>query len=210
MTRSTPEPEVQSRSLLDSPWRVDLGKLEFSFCGESPGPKFPCDAPRLNRCSWLSRSIKLPHRELSLCTLCTTLSFAQSIFRASFSANQGRHISGSGCEWLEFSLSFLRGQFAFVLRYDRDLWLAKHYFSIKATSTNMSVTFLSLVMVGCVLVRWSVTAWLHTVQPSFWTSGCLRFLIPTVVMSVISVGSLLSPTYETIHLNAEDAKTRHR
>lgn len=156
MTRSTPEPEVQSRSLQDSPWRVDLGELESGLRGKSVGRKFPCDAPRLNLCSWLSCSIKLPHMEISLCT---TLSFAQNHFYASFSVNQGRHISGSGCEWLEFSLAFLRGQLVFVLRYDRDLWSAKHYFSIKGTSTNMSVTFLSLVMVVCVLVRWSVTAW---------------------------------------------------
>ena len=167
MTRSTPEPEVQSRSLLGSPWRVDLGKLECGLRGKSPGARFSkvpktfrarrairktsiclfckadlficCngnknqnktakfrlrfedtkrimspemrpksfgtfekqapgqkflrDAPRLSLCYWLSRSIKLPHREVSLCT---TLSFSQGHFPAPLSPNRGRHMSGSG------------------------------------------------------------------------------------------------------------------
>ena len=64
-----------------------------TFEKQAPGQKFLLDAPRLSLCYWLSRSIKLPHREVSLCT---TLSFAQAHFRASFSASRGRHMSGSG------------------------------------------------------------------------------------------------------------------
>ena len=55
-----------------------------TFEKQAPGQKFLRDAPRLSLCYWLSRSIKLPHTEV---LLCTTLSFSQGHFPAPLSPN---------------------------------------------------------------------------------------------------------------------------
>ena len=68
----------------------------------------------------------------------------------------------------------------------------------------------SLVMVGFVLVRWSVTVWSHMVQHSSWMSVCLKCLIPTAVTCVTCVALSLSPIYGITRLNAGAARTRLR